>query len=82
MKKKCVVSSRFEAMKMYNWCLQKRKSYLFYLRKNIRLLKEKAEVALTRANNCPEWNISDRTEALCAILLNRTFMRRHTNTNS
>ena len=67
MKKKCVVSSRFEAMKMYNWCMQKRKSYLFYLRKNIRLLKEKAEVALTRANNCPECNISDRTEALCGF---------------
>ena len=45
--------------------LTKKKKLYILLDKNIRTLKSKAEVYLTRASNCSQKKVSDKVETLC-----------------
>ena len=72
---KPAVCARLEAEQMFKWCVIAKKSYVSASRKVFSYLKNAAEAALLRFNECKtlKYSKSDRIRALCGSSKHTSF---------
>ncbi|XP_066600006.1 putative autophagy-related protein 11 [Prorops nasuta] len=62
-----LTESRMEAERIIKWCLYTRNSYITSMKKNLKEIKRKAEVSVTRSKQCTSIDIMNKVNSLCGL---------------